>query len=55
MSTSYPERLVEAAIAEAIQRGFLELLRGDDGVDRYVITPLGVKYFQGLIDWQEEE
>jgi len=55
MSTSYTERLVEAAIAEAIERGFVEVIPGDDGVNRYVITELGVKYFQGVLEGREEE
>jgi hypothetical protein len=55
MSTRSNHRLIEAAIAEAIRRGFVEVLPSDDGVVRYQITELGVKYFEGVIDDLEEE
>jgi len=55
MSTTYMQRVVQAAIDEAVQRGFVRIVASDDGVVRYQITELGEKYFQGVLDWQEEK
>ena len=55
MSTRWSHRLIEAAIVEAIELGFFELVPSDDGVVRYQITELGVKYFESVIDEQEED
>jgi hypothetical protein len=55
MSTSPSQRVIEAAILECIRRGFVEVIQSDDGVLRYRITDLGVKYFESVIAGEKEE
>jgi DNA-binding PadR family transcriptional regulator len=55
MSTRRDQRLIEAAIREAIKRGFVKVIPSDDGVDRYQITELGSEYFERVLAGEEEE
>jgi hypothetical protein len=55
MSTTRRELLIEAALEEAVRRGFVQVIPSDDGEPRYLITQLGVEYFQRVLAGLEEE
>jgi hypothetical protein len=55
MSTSSDQRLIDAAIREALRRGFIQVIPSDDGELHYGITEAGVEYFERVLDEHEEE